>query len=273
MKIFKRLPRKFKAAVVFSVIFTLLFPFSLIAQTETQYKVPKNSLSYFLQNPSQSAYLETVTDEQTGAVMPPLTPISTTNLETPAAANIQLAAAPQTAPQAPAVQEPVNQEPAQASEFKEFVAPAPENMAVKAVDSNLFTEAPPVEEPAKPTTETSVQKPATQIKSQVIVTEKPAMSASAENTQEYTANVNMTPLETSSDSTTAPVMLAATGSDETPVFSGVLAKMQQNKARRVAEAEKLGLVLPSQGGDIAAVSPSLSKIQQTIKTIMARHAV
>lgn len=270
VKIFKRLPKKLKAAVVFSVIFTLLFPFSLLAQSETQYKVPKNSLSYFLQNPSQSAYLETVTDEQTGAVMPPLTPITTTNLDTPAAANTQLAAAPQAAQTAPATQEPVKQ-----GEFKDFVAPAPENIAVKAVDSNLFTEAPPVATAIETQTEVSVDKPAAAVKNQpaAAVTREPAVTATVANTQEYTANVNMTQLATSSDSApAAPVMLAASTSDEAPVFSGVLAKMQQNKAKRVADAEKLGLVLPSQGGDIAAVSPSLSKIQQTLKTIMARQA-
>lgn len=57
---------------------------------------------------------------------------------------------------------------------------------------------------------------------------------------------------------------------DTPLFSEALSKMQQNRAHRQAEAQRLGIVLPSQGGDIAAVSPSLSKIQQTLKSIMAR---
>jgi hypothetical protein len=57
---------------------------------------------------------------------------------------------------------------------------------------------------------------------------------------------------------------------ETPLFSEALSKMQQTRAHRQAEAERLGIVLPSQGGDIAAVSPSLSKIQQTLKNIMTR---
>ncbi|KAF1083398.1 MAG: hypothetical protein GQF41_0176 [Candidatus Rifleibacterium amylolyticum] len=57
---------------------------------------------------------------------------------------------------------------------------------------------------------------------------------------------------------------------DSPLFSEALSKMQQNRAHRQAEAERLGIVLPSQGGDIAAVSPSLSKMQQTLKSIMAR---
>lgn len=57
---------------------------------------------------------------------------------------------------------------------------------------------------------------------------------------------------------------------ETPLFSEALSKMQQNKAHRQAEAQRLGIILPSQGGDMAAVSPSLSKMQQTLKQIMAR---
>ncbi len=57
---------------------------------------------------------------------------------------------------------------------------------------------------------------------------------------------------------------------DSPLFTEALSKMQQNRAHRQAEAERLGIVLPSQGGDIAAVSPSLSKMQQAIKNIMAR---
>ncbi|MBU1105499.1 MAG: hypothetical protein KKB51_02430, partial [Candidatus Riflebacteria bacterium] len=68
-----------------------------------------------------------------------------------------------------------------------------------------------------------------------------------------------------------PVVAASSQSQfETPLFSEALSKMQQNHAQRQAEAARLGIVLPSQGGDMAAVSPSLSKIQQTLKNIMAR---
>ena len=59
--------------------------------------------------------------------------------------------------------------------------------------------------------------------------------------------------------------------EEEPVFSQALKKMQQRAAERRAEAEKLGIVLPSQGGDMASVSPALSKINQTVKTILSRN--
>lgn len=58
---------------------------------------------------------------------------------------------------------------------------------------------------------------------------------------------------------------------ESAPFAATLAKMQSRRAERVAEAEKLGIVLPSQGGDMNAVSPSLNKINATLKNIIDRH--
>jgi len=251
VKIFRRLPKKFKAAVVFSVIFTLLFPFTLLA--ETQYKVPKNSLSYFLQNPSQSAYLETVTDHETGAVMPPLTQVETPMAAAPAPAPIQIAAVPMTEPTI--------------SEIEEFKAPVPEKISIRVVEEQMFTEAPPA-----PVYEHVYEEEKTEVAAAVVNVE-PATAIIVEEAKVaapvYTARVNVTQVATANAN--IPLMSTRESSEE-PVFSGVLARMQQNRAQRVAEAEKLGLVLPSQGGDIAAVSPSLSKIQQTLKTIMARHS-
>jgi len=68
----------------------------------------------------------------------------------------------------------------------------------------------------------------------------------------------------------APEEKIAVSAPEKTNFSDTLARMLQNKANRIAEAEKLGVVLPSQGGDIATVSPSLSKMQQTLRSIMSR---
>ncbi len=68
----------------------------------------------------------------------------------------------------------------------------------------------------------------------------------------------------------APEEKIAVPAPEKTNFSDTLARMLQNKANRIAEAEKLGVVLPSQGGDIATVSPSLSKMQQTLRSIMSR---
>lgn len=264
MKIFRRLPRKFKAAVVFSVIFTLLFPFTLMA--ETQYKVPKNSLSYFLQNPSQSAYLETVTDSETGAVIPPLTPVETQMAAAPAPVAVEIAPAP-------AATEPVISET-----VEEFKAPVPEQMSIKVVEQQMFTEAPPVPateesapvamEPVETAAAPAAVEPAVNVQPEPVAVVENIIEEKKSETPVYTARVNVTPVATAN----ANIPLISTNaSSEEPVFSGVLARMQQNKAKRVAEAEKLGVVLPSQGGDIAAVSPSLSKIQQTLKTIMARQ--
>ncbi len=260
MKIFRRLPKRFRAAVVISVIFNLLFPFSLLA--EAQYRVPKNSLSYFLQNPTQSAYLETVTDEETGAVLPPLTAVERTEAIEPARpANLVVTSAQNVEPYiepaavepetTPAVQMAAAPQADEIEEIHEFVAPVPQQIKIKSVDTQLFTEAPAIEEPVR----------------KVEVAVAPTRAPPAPKAQ-YKARVHMTQVSTS---TSHSHMLTSTSSEE-PAFSRVLARMQQNKAKRVAEAEKLGVVLPSQGGDMAAVSPSLSKIQQTLRTIMARQA-
>lgn len=260
MKIFRRLPKRFRAAVVISVIFNLLFPFSLLA--EAQYRVPKNSLSYFLQNPTQSAYLETVTDEETGAVLPPLTAVETTeparpaNLVVTSANNVEpyvepVAVEPEPAPAVEMAAVPQTDEVEDIEEIHEYVAPVPQQIKIKSVDTQLFTEAPAIEEPVK----------------KVEVAVAPTRAPPAPKAQ-YKARVHMPQVSTSSSNSS---LLTSTSSEE-PAFSRVLARMQQNKAKRVAEAEKLGIVLPSQGGDMAAVSPSLSKIQQTLRTIMARQA-
>jgi len=84
-----------------------------------------------------------------------------------------------------------------------------------------------------------------------------------------TLSVQIVP-EPQEDKTEPAALKADVQSHDNPLFSEALSKMQQSRAHRQAEAERLGIVLPSQGGDIAAVSPSLSKIQQTLKQIMTR---
>jgi hypothetical protein len=84
-----------------------------------------------------------------------------------------------------------------------------------------------------------------------------------------TSNIQVVP-EPQEDKTEPAALQADNQPLETTLFSEALSKMQQSRAHRQAEAERLGIVLPSQGGDIAAVSPSLSKIQQTLKQIMTR---
>jgi hypothetical protein len=54
-------------------------------------------------------------------------------------------------------------------------------------------------------------------------------------------------------------------------FAKTLARMQRRSAQRKAEAEKLGIVLPSQGGDMGAVSPSLNRLNKAINDIMSQR--
>lgn len=53
-------------------------------------------------------------------------------------------------------------------------------------------------------------------------------------------------------------------------FAETLRKMQQRSAQRSAEAAQMGITLPSQSGDIAAVSPSLNRLNQAINNIIHR---
>lgn len=217
MKIFRKLSKNFQASVVLMVIFTLLFPFSLLA--ETQYKAPKNSLSYFSENDSETARLEAIADKETDA---------------------------------PAVADPVSIEPAPQATLPEKADEAP-------LKKQLSTEVLPDETAA-------ISDP------EPIVKAEPVKAKPVKPQQKPRMSKPQTSAALVASSDTAPVIDAAPSAVSEPVFSSLLVRMQQNKAKRIAEAEKLGIVLPSQGGDIAMVSPSLSKIQQTLQSIIARQA-
>ena len=64
---------------------------------------------------------------------------------------------------------------------------------------------------------------------------------------------------------------SSTYADSRTVFSEILERMQKRSDERKAEAEKLGIVLPSQGGDISAVSPALAKINAKVKNLVDKH--
>ena len=105
---------------------------------------------------------------------------------------------------------------------------------------------------------------------------EPALSGSdrselepAFTTGQTTGKVQIIP-EPATENSETETLQTTEQKQDAPLFSEALSKMQQSRAHRQAEAERLGIVLPSQGGDIAAVSPSLSKIQQTLRQIMAR---
>lgn len=56
-------------------------------------------------------------------------------------------------------------------------------------------------------------------------------------------------------------------SDDSP-FAETLRRMQRRSSQRNAQAQQLGVTLPSQSGDIASVSPSLNRLNQAINQIM-----
>lgn len=58
--------------------------------------------------------------------------------------------------------------------------------------------------------------------------------------------------------------------DAEPLFGKALAKMEKNRARRLEHAQKAGLTLPSQGGDLEKTSPTLSRLNQNLKAIINR---
>ena len=84
-----------------------------------------------------------------------------------------------------------------------------------------------------------------------------------ENSISYMAQANTTsqPFMSASEQDVTDTESASLQTDEqqyeSPLFAEALSKMQKNKAHRQAEAERLGIVLPS-------------KIQQTLKQIMTR---
>ncbi len=188
------------------VVFTLLFPYGVLgAEAEKSYKVPKNSISYFVEENSGN---------QVSIVAPP----ADQNIKVPAS-------------------EPIPEKISPKIESSEAVIPA----ATKAPKMITDVEA---QKPVKP-----LDKTPQQTKKAPIVIQK--VQDSEENRKADESSLNRY-------------------SAQDP-FKDVLARMQRRSEQRKAEAEKLGIVLPSQGGDMSAVSPSLSKLNGAIKEIVNRH--
>lgn len=199
--------RHFKSVIIFSILFTMLFPYSLLAQTQ-EYKIPENSVSYLAQaNTTQQPFM-TATEENTALT---------------------------------------------SADRKEF---EPQFMA--ADEEQVIIEIIPEAEPAPAPARIEVKQ------------KQPAVNKTAKS--EVRVKITASTIEPAPvKPATQPVTIQETEPQhEIQLFTRALNKMQQNRAHRQAEAERLGIVLPSQGGDMAAVSPSLSKIQQTLKNIMAR---
>ena len=204
--------RRFIPSIIFSIVFTLLFPFSLMAQN-TEYKVPEQSMSYLTMAQGNTS------NQPSSEISAPDTTLSASDREV-----LEPEFKPHTTEAATIEVVP---EPASSA----IVKPA------KAADTKTVKTAPTKKSDAKVAENSSVPTPVIAVPA---TTEEPALSSASEV------------------------------QNDTTLFSAALSKMQQNKAQREAEAVRLGIVLPSQGGDMAAVSPSLSKIQQTLKDIMAR---
>ncbi len=266
MKFSRRSFKNIKTRVVFALIFTLLFPYSLLAQASPTYKVPKNSLSYFLQNPSQKEYLETTTTDA-GAVIPPLTPIvNQVEPEKIPVANYEVAAAvDEKTPEIYQSQDSINSnEETEHFEFswKSDVPTAPKNESTEIVVADSRVQELPLQ--------TKMGKDI--VIEEEMVIENPLSKSAQRNLKIekpeplQVRNSNQVTFQASKISTQKTYHKT-----DNKLFSVALAKMEKRKGQREIEAQKLGIVLPSQSGDVSSVSPSLAKIQKTLKDITARH--
>ncbi len=235
-----RMPRNLRKSIILALLFSVIFPWTLMAEAVQQ--APKNSLSYFLE--SEETAKEA--DAQPQVAQAPLI------IKTP---------------------EKINAEPQPLPGFE--VAP-PETASEERIDRFAAVEA----IRAKLNTSEANKQP--QIKDaapqEVVTPEKThgskpetAKPAKTEAPAPVIKEVPAAPaVEPEQIKAPAPETEKLAAAAEYVPFAGVLARMQQNKAKRTAEAQKLGVVLPSQGGDIATVSPSLGKMHQTIRDIMNR---
>lgn len=247
MKIFFRMPRNLKSSVIFTLLFCMLFPWSLMA--ETTHKAPKNSLSYFLENAQDSQESPEAKPEE-----PQMSGFEEAPVETAAAPRIDRQAAVE------AIRAKL-QAAAKTTEANEVAEPT------EIIPAPEAPEAPDAVLPDEKIVETATEQNAEPAKKDEV---KAAKTPAPEKTETTVSK----PIETKPDEAVAATPVTANETlqqaEEYVPFAGVLTRMQQNRAHRAAQAEKLGVILPSQGGDIATVSPSLSKMQQAIKTIMNR---
>lgn len=234
-----RMPRNLRKSIILVLLFSVIFPWTLMAEAVQQ--APKNSLSYFLENEETAK----IADAQSQESQKPQI------IKTPEKISDEPQVAPEfeVAPPEPAPEERVDRFAAIEAIRSKLASGGAQNQATNENKNQTTPEA----------TQVKIEKPeAVKVPAktpETITTEKPAPPA---------PEPEKIAIPTTQSETIKEI------ADEYVPFAGVLAKMQQNKAKRVAEAQKLGVVLPSQGGDIATVSPSLSKMHQAIKDIMNR---
>jgi len=267
-----RMPRNLRKSIILVLLFSVIFPWTLMAEAVQQ--APKNSLSYFLENEEpakeanaqpQSAQAPQVikTPEKISNEPQPLPGFEVAPPEPASEERIDRFAAVEAIRARLASSEAQNQPQAkdqQTASVKEEAVPA-------TIDENKSATA--SEKPAEPVVAAVSDSKAVETVKPTAAVETPKPAATPEPVKVEAAAPVAPGSEQIEVPATEPEKLAA-ATDEYVPFAGVLARMQQNKAKRTAEAQKLGVVLPSQGGDIATVSPSLSKMNQAIRDIMSR---
>ena len=261
-----RMPRNLRQSIILVLLFSVIFPWTLMAEAVQQ--APKNSLSYFLENEETAKEANT---QPQSAQVPQI-------IKTPEKINNEPQPLPgfEVAPPEPASEERIDRFAA-VEAIRARLASREAQSQPQAKEQQTAT----VKEEAVPATidenklETASEKPAEPVvaatsDNKAVETVKPAAAAATPEPIIIEAAAPAAPVsEQIKVPATEPEKLA-TATEEYVPFAGVLARMQQNKAKRTAEAQKLGVVLPSQGGDIATVSPSLSKMNQAIRDIMNR---
>lgn len=249
MKLKSKRFKKYRSLVILYTVFCILFPYGLMAEN-SGYKVPKRSISYFVEDKN---------DSQVEIISPP------------AAKNTNEAdTAVKTDSAAFKTPKPV---------VKEKTAPKPYVSKRKAVkqtnkDEHFDLSWPDNKKNIK-STKTAIKKPTRKVKKQTrpVISKKEKIRTVTEKkyNKKPTRKIKIKAAPKRASAKQAIVVKAVESEEEEPVFSQALQKMQQRAAERRAEAERLGIVLPSQGGDMASVSPALSKINKTVKTILSRH--
>ncbi|HNX76244.1 MAG TPA: hypothetical protein PLM07_05355 [Candidatus Rifleibacterium sp.] len=232
-----------------SLLFCLVFPWSLLAEVPS---APQNSLTYFLESDSNGA-----ADKAPEVVKAP----EPSTEVAPASIVVERPFDRKAALDAMRARLATAEEPS----AKETVSPAPEIAPAEPVAMMPDSQKPVQVTEGKVTTSVEKERPAKTVAVAKPVVNEPAVIEQPASEQPVKpAEIAVT------EPAAAPESIQASSGEKDVPFAGVLARMQQNSNKRAAEAEKLGVVLPSQGGDIASVSPSLSKMQQAIRTIMTR---
>jgi len=252
VKIIFRMPHNLRKYIILALLFSVIFPWTLMAEAAQQ--APKNSLSYFLE--SEDAEQKSGIQSQSAQAPQVVKAPETINNEVQPAPEFEVAPP----------------EPASEGRIDRFAAI--EEIRAKLAAIEAQNQPQPEIRQAATTDETAAVK-VDENKQELIYSEtviadsdSKAVAATEPAKTETAVSPVAEPEQIKTPAKETEQLAAAT--DEYVPFAGVLARMQQNKAKRTAEAQKLGVVLPSQGGDIATVSPSLSKMNQAIKDIMNR---